>query len=337
MNNSLQYQQLFINKYRPLYLKDFDLEKDLFDIIKILIKSNKLNILFVGTTGSCKTTILNAIIREYYTNNSQSSLVEYNENNYLNCVLHINNLKEQGINYYRNEVKTFCKTHCLIKGKKKTIILDDLDLLNEQSQQVFRNYIDKYSRNVNFLSSCNNIQKVIENIQSRLLLIKLKPLNKLNLNKIMENIKMKENINIDADAQNFVLNICNNTAKIVVNYLEKFQLITANNREENIDVELATELCTNINFKSLHDYTVYIKEKDLRCALDIIYSIFEKGYSVMDILDSYFLFVKTTNLLTETQKYEFIPIISKYITIFHTIHEDEIELALITNNFMKVV
>jgi DNA polymerase III delta prime subunit len=50
-------------------------------------------------------------------------------------------------------VKTFCQTCSVIKGKKKIIVLDDIDLINEQSQQVFRNCIDKFSHNVNFISS----------------------------------------------------------------------------------------------------------------------------------------------------------------------------------------
>jgi len=54
----------------------------------------------------------------------------------------------------------------------------------------------------------------------------------------------------------------------------------------------------------------------------------------MDILDNYFLFVKTTNLLTEDQKYVIIPHICKYITVFHNTHEDEIELALFSNNLI---
>ena len=65
-----------------------------------------------------------------------------------------------------------------------------------------------------------------------------------------------------------------------------------------------------------------------------MYEIFDKGYSVMDILDNYFLFIKTTNLLSENEKYEIIPFICKYITIFHNIHEDEIELAVFTNNLI---
>ena len=48
-----------------------------------------------------------------------------------------------------------------IKNKKKIVVLDDIDIINEQSQQVFRNCIDKFSHNVHFISSCSNTQKVI--------------------------------------------------------------------------------------------------------------------------------------------------------------------------------
>ena len=92
---------------------------------------------------------------------------------YIDDILVINSLKEQGIQYYRTEVKTFCQTRCSIQGKKKIVILDDIDNINEQSQQVFRNCIDKYSNNVHFISSCSNIQKVIDSLQSRKIIIKL--------------------------------------------------------------------------------------------------------------------------------------------------------------------
>ena len=105
-------------------------------------------------------------------------------------MLYINSLKEQGIQYYRNEVKTFCQTASSVNGKKKFIVLDDIDLINDQSQQVFRNCIDKYSHNVHFLSSCSNIQKVIDSIQSRCTIVKIKP--KPTISKIVEiNIKPK--------------------------------------------------------------------------------------------------------------------------------------------------
>ena len=314
---------LFLNKYQPIHFSDFETDCEMIDILNTLIDINNLNILFIGDIGCGKTAFLNAVIREYYKNNTSFS----DPSSYEDNILHINSLKEQGINYYRNDVKTFCQTCSSVKGKKKIIVLDDIDLINEQSQQVFRNCIDKYSHNVHFISSRSNSQKVIESLQSRLIIIKIKPLQRANLTTIMHNIKVKENIIMDDDAEQFTLNVCNNTAKILINYMEKFKLLNL-----PITLELANNICTNISFQIFNEYTILVKNKQLNLAVAILYNLYDKGYSVMDILDNYFLFVKITDLLTEQQKYNVIPIICKYITIFHNIHEDEIELALFSNN-----
>lgn len=315
---------LFLNKYQPTCFNDFETDSEMIDILNTLININNLNILFIGDIGCGKTAFLNAVICEYY-KTSQHSFS--NPSLYEDNILHINSLKEQGINYYRNDVKTFCQTCSSVKGKKKIIVLDDIDLINEQSQQVFRNCIDKYSHNVHFISSCSNSQKVIESLQSRLIIIKIKPLQRSNLTTIMHKIKVKENIIIDDDAEQFTLNVCNNTAKILINYMEKFKLLN-----QPITFELANNICTNISFHIFNEYTTLILNAHLNKAVLLLYNLYDKGYSVMDILDNYFLFVKITDLLTEQQKYNVIPIICKYITIFHNIHEDEIELALFSNN-----
>ena len=315
---------LFLNKYQPTRFSDFETDSEMIDILNTLININNLNILFIGDIGCGKTAFLNAVIREYY---KISSTTTIDDN-----ILHINSLKEQGINYYRNDVKTFCQTCSSVKGKKKIVVLDDIDLINEQSQQVFRNCIDKYSHNVHFISSCSNSQKVIESLQSRLIIIKIKPLHRENLTTIMHKIKVAENIIIDSDAEQFILNVCNNTAKILINYMEKFKLLN-----QPITYELANNVCTNISFHIFNEYTQLIKDKQLTKAVSILYNFYDKGYSVMDILDNYFLFIKNTELLTEKQKYNVIPIICKYITVFHNIHEDEIELALFSNNMFKIL
>jgi DNA polymerase III delta prime subunit len=313
--------QLFLNKYQPLYFKDFENDIDLLVMLQNLIDMNNLNILFIGDVGSGKTTYLNAVIREYYNGHQK----------YQGNVLYINSLKEQGINYYRNDVKTFCQTCSSIKNKKKILVLDDIDVINEQSQQVFRNCIDKYSHNVHFICSCSNTQKVIESLQSRLFIIKIKPLQKENLVNIMNNIIRLERLDINEDAKEFILTISNNNLKILINYLEKINLLN-----RNIQLDTATSVCTNISFLKFEEYTTHLLNKNLKLAVSLLYNIYDQGYSVMDILDNYFLFVKHTNLLNETQKYEILPVICKYISIFHDIHEDEIELALFSNNLFKI-
>ena len=315
---------LFIHKYQPLYFNDFGENNEVVKMIKTLVSIDDINILLIGNIASGKTSLLNTLIREYY-NGYKSK--DYEEN-----VLYINSLKEQGINYYRTDVKTFCQTCSNIKNKKKIVVLDDIDLINEQSQQVFRNCIDKYSHNVHFISSCSNIQKVIESLQSRLTILRLQPLKREDLKSVINKIKHAENIEITEDAEEFIINISNNTVKVLINYMEKFLLL-----KKPITFELANMLCSNISFIIFEEYTNYLINSEINKAIGLIYELVDKGYSVMDILDNYFMFIKTTNILSEEQKYNIIPCICKYITIFHNIHEDEIELPLFTNNIMQLL
>ena len=322
--NSNEPHNPFISKYQPIFLNDFQqLDHTIIQLMKSLIHLNNLNVLIVGDSGTGKTSIIKSIIKEYYETGN-----DYNHDN----VLILNSLKEQGIQYYRNDLKIFCQTCSLIKNKKKIILLDDIDFINEQSQQVFRNCIDKYSHNVHFISSCTNIQKVIESLQSRFICIKMKPLQRHELTRILNKIKQAENIRICPDAQEFVLDICNHSVKVLINYMEKFKLVN-----EEITITLANQICTDISFITFEHYTELLKHNNLNAAINTLYALHDNGYSVIDILDSYFVFVKTTANLTEDDKYNIIPYICKYITIFHNIHEDEIELALFTNNIMQKI
>ena len=311
----------FIHKYQPTYFSDFEqLNPTTVTLMQSLISLNNLNVLIIGDSGTGKTSIINSIIKEYYGN-------DYNSDN----VLVLNSLKEQGIQYYRNDVKIFCQTCSLIKNKKKIVLLDDIDLINEQIQQVFRNCMDKYKNNIHFISSCTNVQKVIDSLQSRTILVQINPLTMSCLTKIMNKIKVNENLNMSLEADEFILSICNNSVRILINYLEKIKIINC-----YVDRELVHKLCTNISYTIFDDYTNCILNKKLTDGIKILYNLYDEGYSVMDILDNYFLYIKITNLLSENIKYKLTSLVCKYIIYFHNVHEDELELALFTNNFVNL-
>lgn len=314
-------EQPFIYKYRPEKLKDFEMSNTIIELLETLIDSDILNILLVGNSGCGKSSLINCIIKAYYNNN-------YNSEN----ILTINSLKDQGISYYRSDVKTFCQTMCTIPNRKKIVILDDIDYINEQSQQVFRNCIDKYSKNVCFIASCSNIQKVIDSYQSRVLIIKIKPVEIFYLNNIINKICKIENIDIEDKAKEFILSLSNNSVRTLISYLEKFKLLNI-----LVTYEIAVNTCTNISFNDFNKYIKLCIDNDLPKAVELIYNIYDRGYSVIDILDNLYLFVKTTDILEEEYKYIIIKCICKYITIFYNIHENEIELALLTNNLINYI
>ena len=312
---------LLIDKYQPLFFKDFEIDTTTINFLNLLIQTDNLLLLFLANSGSGKTTLLNAVLREYYKN----------YDNYESNILKINNIKEYGISYYRTDFITFCQTCSNIKNKKKTIVLDDLDTINEQIQQVIRICIDKYKNNVNFICSCNNIQKVIESLKTRIYIINIEPLSKNTIKNIYLKIKNSENIDIEnEEVDNFILNISNNNAKVMINYIEKFKLLN-----QKITLDIAKNICSHISFFTLEEYITFIKNYDLKKSIEIIYSIYDKGYSTIDILDSLFSYVKITNILNDNEKYIFIEYICKYISIFYNINENIIELVLFTNDIIQ--
>jgi len=315
----------FIMKYKPYFIKDFCMDDKLLSVLNTLIEIDYLNILLIGNSSAGKTTLLYALIREYYGLSKDANLPENN-------ILFINNLKEQGIQYFRNEMKTFCQSHSSIRGKKKLLIIDDIDNINEQSQQVFRNYIDKYKHNIHFISVCTNIQKVIESIQSRVHIIQIPQPTKVQIETIMNRVINAENIIIDQHAKDHLLLMTSNSIRTLINYLEKMYILG-----ERVDIELCKKLCSNISFQNFENYIYKIQNRDLSGAIDILYNIHDYGYSVIDILDYFFTFIKITTIIDEETKYKIIPLLCKYITVFHNLHEDCIELALFTNNLSLVI
>lgn len=314
-----------IDKYKPYHIEDFNLDKDTYNTLKSLLELDCLNILLIGNSNSGKTTMLHSLIREYY-NLSKNNKSENNNN-----VLFINNLKEQGIQFYRNEMKSFCQSSSSIYGKKKLVIIDDIDSINEQSQQVFRNYIDKYKHNINFISVCTNNQKVIESIQSRLHIIKMKPPSEMHINNIIDKIIKQEKIILSDESKEYLINISNGSLRTIINYLEKLYLYN-----DKIELELCKKICTNVTQQKYEVYFECIKNNNCKEGIDILYSIYDQGYSVIDILDNLFISVKQSINLEEENKYKMIKIICKYITAFHIIHENILELAFLTNNFCRL-
>jgi hypothetical protein len=138
------------------------------------------------------------------------------------------------------------------------------------------------------------------------------------------------------EAEQYLISISNLSIRVLVNYLEKIYIVKDRTVDEQVDgligLDLCKKICSNISYQQFEHYIEKVKENKLSEAIDILYKIHDYGYSVIDILDYFFAFIKTTTILDEETKYRYIPFICKYITIFHNVHEDGIELALFTNN-----
>lgn len=296
-------QELLINKYYPKTLDDF-VDVELSSLIKEFIKINTIKILFISKQSNGKTAFINAIINDYYGKSDN--------------VLSINNIKEYGINFFKNEVIQFCRSPSLT-NKKKMIVLDDFDSLNETNQQIFKNIIETYD--INYILSCSTPQKLTESIQSMLHVIEIKEMTNENMNIIYDKIKKDEELDIDDETKTYLVNFLN--IKQIINNMEKFKLLNT-----PITIDIAKNLSSDIHPQIFKNYIDNVEKKNLHECIKILYGLYEEGYSVMDILYNFYEFSKTQNL-------DYSQHICKYIIAFHNIHEDVIELALFTNSIFK--
>ena len=152
------------------------------------------------------------------------------------------------------------------------------------------------------------------------------------LNQIFTHICKKENINISNEGKKFILHNCGNSIQNMITYIEKIKLLDI----ENIDLDFTIAICTNMNYNNFKTYIDSCMNNELYKAIKNIYFIYDSGYSVIDILDNLFVFIKNSDSLTDTDKYKTIKIICKYITNYYNYHENEMELVLFTNELINL-
>jgi hypothetical protein len=84
-------------------------------------------------------------------------------------------------------------------------------------------------------------------------------------------------------------------------------------------------------------YIDYCKEKNYFKSIELINDLYLNGYSVIDIIDEFFNYIKNFSNLNDEIKYKIIKILSHNINIFNNLHEDKIELIFLTNNIIKIL
>ncbi len=290
--------------------------------LQTLLSLGDFHVLLYGDTASGKTTLIDVAVREYY---GSDEVAAHN-------VLRIHCLKDYGIQYFRTEVRGFCKTYSTVRGKKKMVVLDDVDFLNETCQQVFCRHIDEHKDRVFFVASCNNLQRVVDHLHSRLASFYVHTLTPDQVRSIARKVRDAENIAVDDQALEYVVSLAGPAVQVALHYLEQFQLV-----DRPVDHALAVQLCTHVHPADLDRYVDHVLHQRLRPAIEVLTSFVHLGYSVLDILNAVYHHILQTPLLAERQRYALLPYICKYVGVFYTTHEDEIELTLFTHNAMQAL
>jgi len=317
---------LLINKYKPTKIQDCYFNVNTMTILENFIANNNYNFIVQGESGSGKSSTINIIINKYF--NSNAFLINTN-------VCYITILKDQGVNFYKNDIKLFINNYTN-NGYKKFIVIEDVELFSEAIQLNFVELVKNYKSNIFFLLSTSNVLKINVTLYEMLDIIELKKIDDLFLNTILNTILNSENLTIDDSIKKYIINLSNNSINNLINNIEKLKLLYNNFNclEDLIQLDLVSDIIIN-NFDILVDKCTNSSIKE---SMDYILNLIDKGYSIIDILENFLYYIKYNNTsICEENKFLIIKNIIKYINNYFTIEEDNIEIIFFINNLHEIL
>lgn len=319
-----------LKKYKPKNIGDFDFDESYKANLHKFIHNDFMNIVIVGENGTGKTSLINAMISNYL-NNGRDKTAESKEQE-SNYVFRINNLKDCGITFYRKEVRNFCQ---FPSKRKKMLVVDNLEMVDKSIQAIFKYYMEKWGHNFYFIATTSNPHKINESLLAKTYQLMLPKKTHSVIKKILNNICGAEKMCITNDAKDYIINHCNGKIKVLFMFLQKIYYLN-----QKITVKLIENNFTMLSHDEFKYYFEICKKKNFQAAFNSINKFLSKGYSICDIFDEMFGFVKiqeNTAIFDEKSKYEIIKLISKYILILNTVHEENIELYFFTNKLVNLL
>jgi DNA polymerase III delta prime subunit len=264
---------LLTEKYRPQKLEDM-----VGFVPTFSIDEDVPHLLLYGSAGTGKTTLAKIIIRKL---NADS--------------ITLNASSERGIDVVRQKVSDFASTQSS-NNNIKIIFLDESDHLTNDAQAILRNIMETYARNCRFILTANYINKIIEPIQSRCVLVKFDNIPKIDIVERMKFICENEGIPYEIEALSKIVDRTGSDLRSAINKLEEMKngvFVSKLADETKLAMEVFTVLRKKdfITARQLYLDAHVDPEQFLKDLYDVTYSSKEsldfKKQAILDIAESY--------------------------------------------------
>ena len=242
-----------------VFIKMENLHKNIYEKLDYFIKNNQIpNIIFHGSSGTGKKTIVYDFLNNIYDNNKNK--IKHN-------VMIVNCSHGKGIKFIREELKFFAKTNIQSNYGVifKSIVLINADSLTTDAQSALRRCIELFSYNTRFFIIVENKHKLLNPILSRFCEIYVPEyINEKGKIQNLHNYKLNEKFaNTD---------LINKKRTFMLTILQRLMKVS----------NQATNVSSTLKPSGIQD-----NKPEYKDLVDISVDIYENGYSCLDLLEVY--------------------------------------------------
>jgi len=298
--------ELIEHKYLPQDLCELIApnKEELLNQIYQHIENQTMNLLLIGKPTTFKTRAIHLIVKEYYKKEGVHA--------YGSLTMSLDCFNDITFSNTNNDIKTFCKTN---SSHKKFLIIDNFDIINESNQQYLKNIMDT-CKNTFYIFGCENTNKINEIIQTRVSPLYFHDLTKENYEEMITIISKNENIPLDIKS---LLN-SNLSPYYIYNVFNKLKLKCIYEPSFYLSI--------------FDDYMNFIQNKKVKEATHLLFQLYDKGYSLLDIYHFMYEYFKLSN---EIHKYKCIEQICIYIQHIYDGFDTKLMLLFFTNDILSVI
>jgi replication factor C small subunit len=258
---------VWTEKYRPSSLSEVINQSHVVERLQAWIKEGSIpNILMAGPAGVGKTTIALALARDLFGEHWKQNFQELNASD------------DRGINVVRGRIKDFASM-MPIGADFKIVFLDESDALTPEAQQALRRTIERYAGVCRFILSCNYSSRIIEPIQSRCAVFRLKGVSREDGAAYLKRITAGEKIQAGQDALDAIYDVAEGDLRRATNILQAASALGKVTREVVYDVAARAQ---PKDIKAMLDLALSGKFGDARKKLYGL--LIEQGLSGEDII-----------------------------------------------------
>jgi DNA polymerase III delta prime subunit len=238
---------LWVERWSPETVNDLILTKDVKEFFLNVAKEGQLNqnLILQGSQGCGKTQTIKTLCK--ITGQDVLFLNGSSEGRYLDTI--------------RNQVINFGTTVSMFNDKKKVVFFDEFDGSTNDVMLCLRGVIEQLHNNVCFIFTCNNLNKIIDPIQSRCVVLKYTPILKQEKPQMMSDvfnrvsyILEKENIKYD---KKIILELVKNhfpDTRQLLNILQRY----------SVGGEIDSGILASFSDVSVSDLIKYLKDKNFK-------------------------------------------------------------------------